>query len=47
MDNVDLDMKLTDERAIEEIKKLLDFLPEDDEARTSFVNTVAQKLLDL
>ncbi|MCL2151042.1 MAG: hypothetical protein FWH50_02310 [Coriobacteriia bacterium] len=47
MENVDMDMKLTDERAIDEIKKLLDFLPEDDEARTAFINTVAQKLLDL
>lgn len=46
MDNVDCDMLITDERAFEELKKLVDFLP-DDQAKTDFLNSVAQKLLDL
>jgi hypothetical protein len=46
MDNVDLDMLITDPGAFDELKKLVDFLP-DDEAKTAFLNTVAQKLLDL
>jgi len=47
MDNVDMDMLITDERAFDELKKLLDFLPDDDQVRTDFLNAVAQKLLDL
>ena len=47
MQDIDLDMKITDERAFDELKKLLDFLPDDDAVRTGFINTVAQKLLDL
>jgi len=49
MDNVndvDMDMPITDERAFEELKKLLAHLP-DDQARTDLLNSVAQKLLDL
>ena len=46
METIDLEMLITDERAFDELKKLLDFLP-DDEAKTAFLNSVAQKLLDL
>ncbi len=73
MENVDLTMKVTDERAFDEMMKLLDFIPEDPaqaaadldnttqdavqgsrfstkgaaSARVSFLNDVAQNLLDL
>jgi hypothetical protein len=46
MQDIVMDMLITDEAAFEELKKLVDFV-EDDQAKAGFINSVAQKLLDL
>ena len=47
METVDLNMKLTDEKAFDEIKKLLDFLPEDDAVRAEYLKAVLLRIVDL
>ena len=47
MENVNLDMKMSDPNAKEELKKLLDFLPDDDKVRTEYLNRVILILLNL
>lgn len=47
MENIDLEMKMSDPNSFEEAKKLLDFLPEDDAVRTEFLNAAARTLLNL
>jgi len=47
MENIDFDMKLNDPRSFEEVKKLLDFLPDDDDVKTGYLDGVVFKLIQL
>ena len=47
MATIDLNMKLTDEKAVDEIKKMLDFLPEDDAVRNEYMKTLFLRIVDL